>query len=115
MSRATPAIFVTCLGLWACIGPQRLDEPLSPLVLRRELVGRTIVTDEPSGSATLSLARNGVAGRSGAIAEYGRWRIDESGGLCLWWHDEPERCAPVYHVIGAHYRWGDQELSVLGN
>lgn len=113
MKRAAPAIAL-CLGLAACIGPQRLDEPLSPVVLRGELVGRTIVTDEADGSVTLHLARNGVAGRSSATAEYGRWRIDEVGGLCLWWHDEPERCAPVYHLMGSHYSWGDQELSVLG-
>jgi hypothetical protein len=113
MSRAA-AVLAACIGLSGCLGPQRLDEPLSPLVLRRELIGRIIVTDGPGGSATLSLARNGVAGRSGAVAEYGRWRTDAAGGLCLWWHDEPERCAPVYHVIGSHYRWGERELSVLG-
>jgi hypothetical protein len=113
MSRAAPAVAL-CLGLAACIGPQRLDQPLSPVVLRRELVGRPIVADEGTQPVMIRLARNGIAGRSGATAEYGSWHIDETGGLCLWWHDEAERCAPVYHVIGSHYRWGDQELSVLG-
>ena len=113
MTRAAPAIAL-CLGLWACIGPQRLDEPLSPVVLRREFVGRPIVADEGAQPVMIHLSRNGIAGRSGATAEYGRWRIDGSGGLCLWWHDEPERCAPVYHAVGSHYRWGDRELSVLG-
>ena len=113
MRRTAPAIAL-CLGLAACIGPQRLDEPLSPVVLRRELVGRPIVADKDAQQVMISLSRNGLAGRSGAIAEYGRWRTDGAGGLCLWWHGEPERCAPVYHTIGSHYRWGDQELSVLG-
>ena len=113
MSRVAPAVALG-LGLAACLGPQRLDEPLAPVVLRRELVGRPIVADEGAQSVMISLSRNGLAGRSGATAEYGRWRIDERGGLCLWWHDEPERCAPVYHTIGSHYRWGGQQLSVLG-
>ena len=113
MIRAAPAV-LACLALAACLGPQRLDEPLSPVVLRRELVGRPIVADQGAQQVVIHLSRNGIAGRSGATAEYGGWRIDGARGLCLWWHDEPARCAPVYHVIGSHYRWGDQELSVLG-
>jgi len=113
MSRAAPAVAL-CLGLWACIGPQRLDEPLSPVVLRRELVGRPIVADEGGQQVMIRLSRNGLAARSGTVAEYGSWRIDAAGGLCLWWRDEPERCAPLYHTLGSHYRWGDRELSVLG-
>jgi hypothetical protein len=114
VSRRAPMILALCLGLAACLGPQRLDEPLSPVVLRRELVGRPIVADEGRQHVMIRLSRNGLAARSGAIAEYGRWRIDGAGGLCLWWHDEGERCAPVFHTIGQHYRWGDRELSVLG-
>ena len=112
--RRAAAVLAACLSLAACLGPQRLDEPLAPVVLRRELVGRPIVADHGAQPMMIRLSRNGVAGRSGASAEYGRWRTDEAGGLCLWWHGELEHCAPVYHVIGSHYRWGDQELSVLG-
>jgi hypothetical protein len=114
MRRAGPALLAACLSLAACIGPQNLDQPLSPLVLRSQLVGRPIVIDEGGQPVIIRLAHNGVAGRSGAAAEYGSWRIDEAGGLCLWWHEEPERCAPVYAAMGSHYRWGERELSVLG-
>jgi hypothetical protein len=113
MSRAAPAIAL-CLGLAACAGTERVDEPMAPVVLRRELVGRPIVADEGDQRMMIRLSRNGLASRSGAISEWGRWRTDEFGGLCLRWRDEGERCAPVYHVIGQHYRWGDRELSVLG-
>jgi hypothetical protein len=108
------AVLAACLGLAACIGPQGLDQPLSPVVLRGQLVGRPIVADEGGQPVIIRLARNGLAGRSGAVAEYGSWRIDEAGHLCLWWHDEAERCAPVYAAMGSHYHWGDRELSVLG-
>ena len=114
MRRAAPAVLAACLGLAACIGPQRLDQPLSPLVLRGQLVDRTIVADESGQPVIISLARNGLASRSGAAAEYGSWRIDDGSRLCLWWHGEAERCAPVYAAAGSHYRWGDRELSVLG-
>jgi hypothetical protein len=103
------------LTLTACIGPQSLDHPLSPMVLRGELVGRTVVGSENGQTVFIQFARNGVATRNGPAAEFGRWRIDEHGALCLWWwHDQPERCAPVYAAGGSHYRWGDTDLSVLG-
>ena len=109
-----PILLAACLGLAACIGPQALDQPLSAMVVRSELVGRPIVISENGEWVTLRLAHNGLAGRSAPDPEYGRWRTDESGALCLWWHDQPERCAPVYAAAGSHYRWGDRELSVLG-
>jgi hypothetical protein len=114
MRRAAPAVLAACLSLAACIGAQNLDQPLSPVVLRGQLVGRPIVADEGGRQVIISLSRNGLAGRSGDTAEYGSWRIDAAGHLCLWWHDEPERCAPVYAAMGSHYRWGDRKLSVLG-
>jgi len=117
MQRSTtaPAILAACLGLAACVGPQNLDQPLSPLVLRNELVDRVIVADENGQAVTLRLARNGIAARNGPdIAEYGSWRTDESGALCLWWHEQAERCAPVHAAGGSHYHWGASELSVLG-
>jgi hypothetical protein len=114
LGQRSPAILAACLGLAACIGPQELDRPLSPMVVRDELVGRPIVTRENGEWVTLNLARNGVAARSAPTPEYGRWRTDENGALCLSWHDQPERCAPVYAAAGSHYRWGDSELSVLG-
>jgi hypothetical protein len=114
MTRAS-AMLVLCLGPGACLGPQDLDRPLSPMVLRSELAGRTIVAGENGAWVTIWLARNGIASRSTAGgAEYGRWWTDANGALCIWWHDEPERCAPVHAARGAHYRWGDTELSVLG-
>lgn len=115
--RATPspAILLACLSLSACLGPQALDQPLSPLVVRSELVGRVIVASDSGQSVTIRLGYNGVAARNGPdFAEYGRWWTDPSGGLCLRWHDQPERCAPVYAAAGSHYRWGNTELSVLG-
>jgi hypothetical protein len=103
------------LGLAACIGPQSLDQPLSPLVVRGALVERMVLGSENGEpSFTLRLARNGLAARDGGVPEYGRWRTDESGALCLWWHDEAERCAPVYAAAGAHYHWGTTDLAVLG-
>lgn len=102
------------LALTGCIGPQSLDQPLSPLVVRSELVGRTVVGREDEQDFFIQFARNGVATRNGPAAEFGRWWIGENGALCLWWHDQPERCAPVYATGGSHYRWGDIDLSVLG-
>jgi hypothetical protein len=117
MIRLSPHLLALggALGLAACIGPQSLDQPLSPLVVRGALVGRMVLGSENGEpSFTLRLARNGLAARSGGVPEYGRWRTDESGALCLWWHDEAERCAPVYAAAGAHYRWGAIDLGVLG-
>jgi hypothetical protein len=111
---APPVFLALCLGLAACIGPQALDQPLSPMVVRSQLVGRPLVTRENGAWVTLSLAPNGLAARGGPDPEYGRWRTDASGAFCLWWHDQAERCAPVYAAAGAHYRWGDREISVLG-
>ena len=102
------------LALTGCIGPQNLDQPLSALVVRSQLVGRTVLGTENGQTFFVQLARNGVASRNGPAAEFGRWRTDENGALCLWWHDQPERCAPVYAAGGSHYRWGDTDLSVLG-
>ena len=84
------------------------------MVLRSALVGRVIIAEEGGQSATMRLGYNGIAARNGPdIAEFGRWWTG-AGGLCLWWHGQPERCAPVYAAAGSHYRWGDTELSVLG-
>jgi hypothetical protein len=110
----TPAILAACLSLAECIGPQDLNRPLSPLVVRDELVGRRIVASENGQPVTIRLAGNGLSARDGSGPEYGRWRIDEDGALCLGWRAQPERCAPVYAAGGSHYRWGDTELSVLG-
>ena len=106
---------VACLALTSCLGPQNLDQPLSPVVLRGELVGRTIIGSENGQDFSIHLAPNGVATRSGPTAEFGRWWIGDNGVLCLWWHDQTERCAPVYAAGGSHYRWGDTDLSVLGS
>jgi hypothetical protein len=113
-SNQTTALLAACLALSSCIGPQSLDQPLSPLVVRSELVGRTVVGSENGQMVFIQFARNGIATRNGPAAEFGRWRIDENGALCLWWHDEPEHCALVYASSGSHYRWGDTDLSVLG-
>ncbi len=114
MRRAT-SLVAAGLALTACIGPQSLDQPLSPLVVRSALVGRTVIGTEDGQAFSMRLAPNGVTTRTGPAAEFGRWRTDANGALCLWWHDEMERCAPVYAAAGSHYRWGDIDLSVLGS
>lgn len=103
------------MALTACVGSQSLEQPLSPLVLRSELVDRTIIGTENGQTSFINLAQNGVATLNGPSTELGRWQFDESGNLCLQWHDEPPRCAPVYAASGSHYRFGDMDLSVLSS
>ena len=57
-------------------------------------------------------APSGTAVRYADTAEFGQWRVEEGKGLCLYWHDEGERCAPVYQVHIGRYRLGDTEVNV---
>jgi len=102
------------MTLTACVGSQSLEQPLSPLVARGELVDRTIVGTENGQTSFIRLAQNGLATLNGPSAEFGRWQFNENGALCLQWPGQPQRCAPVYATGGSQYRFGEMNLSVLG-
>ena len=91
------------------------DQPLSTLAIRDALVERPILVSVNGWNASnLFLRHNSVAVANGPAPEFGKWRIDGAGALCLQWRDQPEHCAFVYATAGSHYRFGDSELSVLG-
>ena len=115
-------VMVRCRGttfalacLVAACSQSSLDQPLSSFAIRDALVEHVIVVSE-NGENTryLRLQRDSVATINGPSAEFGKWRINDAGELCLLWHAQPERCASVYATGGSHYRIGDTELSVLG-
>src|SRR5690348_9868794 len=104
---------LTCLV--AACSQSTLDEPLSPIAARDALVGRQIFASENGQDRYLYLRHNGIAMVNGPTVEFGQWRINEAGELCLLWRDRPERCASVYAAGGSHYRFGATEVSVLGS
>jgi hypothetical protein len=108
-------LLAAAMTLTACVGSQSLEQPLSPLVARSELVDRTIVVTENGQTSFIRLAQNGVATLNGPSAEFGRWQFNENGALCLQWSGQPQRCAPVYATGGSQYRFGEMNLSVLSS
>jgi hypothetical protein len=108
------AAAVAALSLSGCVDQAELDQPVSPLVLRQQIVGRTVITTENGQTSYIHFAGSGVAAINGATAEYGHWRIAEDGSLCLQWRDQPERCAPVYQINASRYRFGTVDMNVLG-
>jgi hypothetical protein len=113
--RPAGGLLAATMALTACVGSQSLDQPLSPLVVRGELVDRTVVATENGETSFIHLAQNGVATVNGTSAEFGRWQFDENGALCVQWRGQPQRCAPVYAAGGSHYRFGEMDLSVLSS
>ena len=111
--RRVATFTLTCLV--AACSQSSLDQPLSPLSTRDALVEHvTLVSQTGENTRYLFLRRDSVATVNGPAAEFGKWRVNDAGELCLQWHDQPERCASVYATGGSHYRFGDTELSVLG-
>lgn len=108
-------LLAAAMALTACVGSQSLEQPLSPLVARSELVDRTIVGTENGQTSFIRLAQNGVATLNGPSAEFGSWQFNENGALCLQWSGRPQRCAPVYATGGSQYRFGEMNLSVLSS
>lgn len=102
------------LWLSGCVDQAELDQPVSPLVLRQQIVGRTVAATENGQTSFIHFAGNGIAAINGATAEYGHWRIADDGSLCLQWRDQPERCAPVYQINASRYRVGTVDMNVLG-
>jgi hypothetical protein len=108
-----PLSFLLLVG---CVVDADQDRPLSPVLIRSQLSGRTLTGIQDGQRFYLHFQPNGVAVRNGAQAEYGHWGTDETKGLCLQWHDEPEpSCAPVYQINPGRYRLGDTDVNVLGN
>jgi hypothetical protein len=105
---------VASLWLSGCADQSELDQPLSPVALRQQIVGRTVLATENGQTSYIHFSDNGVAAINGATAEYGHWRIEENGFLCLQWRDQPERCAAVYQINASRYRVGDVNMNVLG-
>ena len=104
---------VACLV--AACAQSSLDQPLSSFAIRDALVDHvSVVSENGKNTRYLHLGHDSVATVNGPSAEFGKWRINDAGELCLQWHDQPERCAAVYATGGSHYRLGDTELSVLG-
>jgi len=102
--------------LTGCATESDLDRPLSPILIRTQLSGRTVTGIQDGQRFYLHFQANGVAVRNGAQAEFGRWSTDEMPGLCLQWHDERERhCVPVYQLNPGRYRLGDTDVNVLGD
>jgi hypothetical protein len=95
--------------LAGCASDADNDKPLSPILIRDRLAGRTFSGSEKGNDFLLHLEPNGIARFNGATAEFGHWRPAEEG-LCLTWHDRAEQCAPVFQVGFASYRVGDMEL-----
>jgi hypothetical protein len=92
-----------------CVGEADNDKPLSPILIRDRLAGRTFSGSEKGNDFLLHLEPNGIASVNGPTAEFGHWRPAEEG-LCLTWHGRPEQCAPVFQIGFSSYRVGDMEL-----
>ena len=107
-------VAVALLWLNGCVDQAELDQPVSPLALRQQIVGRTAAATENGQTSFIHFSGDGVATINGATAEYGRWRIAENGSLCLQWRDQPERCAAVYQINASRYRVGTVDINVLG-
>jgi hypothetical protein len=106
---------LTVLCLVAACSESSLDQPLSTLAIRDNLVERPILVSKSGKNVSnLYLRSNSIAAMNGPSAEFGAWRFNDAGELCLLWRDQAEQCAPVYVTGGSHYRFGDSELSVLG-
>jgi len=116
----TPRIVIVLAGtvaslcMSACVDQAALDQPVSPVALRQQIVGRTVLATENGQTSYIHFSDNGVAAINGATAEYGHWRIEENGFLCLQWRDQPEHCAAVYQINASRYRVGDVDMNVLG-
>jgi len=108
------AAAVAALWLSGCVDQAELDQPVSPVVLRQQIVGRTVVATENGQISYIHFAGSGVAAINGTTAEYGHWRIAQDGSLCLQWRDQSERCAPVYQINASRYRVGTVDMNVLG-
>ncbi len=106
------SLLALILVLAACATPEEEDQALSPNLIRRALIGGTLIGGLDTAPVYLYFAPNGVAVRNGAVAEFGQWRVDEGKGLCLNWRETGESCAPVYQVHTGRYRIGDVEYNL---
>lgn len=105
-------LLLLALMLVACALEGEAEQPLSPVMIRRDFAGGTMIGYENDREIYIYFAPNGVAVRYTDTAEYGQWRVEEDRGLCLRWREEGERCTPVYQVHIGRYRLGDTEFNV---
>jgi hypothetical protein len=110
------ALLGLALFLAACASSeeaeQQLDQPLTPVLIRRAFIGRTLIGGPDAAPIYIYFAPNGVAVRNNGVAEYGQWRVDETQGLCLIWHEAEPACSPVYQIHTGRYRVGDAEYNL---
>ena len=106
------SLLALLLVLAACGTSADADQPLSPALIRRAFIGRTLIGGPDDAPLYIYFAPNGVAVRNNAVAEYGQWRVEEGKGLCLNWHETAESCTPVYQVHTGRYRLGDTEYNL---
>lgn len=97
-----------------CAQPEEPPEALTPLVIRSFLVGHLMEVNAPDRDRYLIRFEHGDRAEIiGETAEYARWYTDAALGLCIQYHDQAPRCAPLFALNAAHYRWGDAAFSDL--
>lgn len=109
-----PAHLLILAGLLlaGCAAADEPPERLSALDIRASLSHRLIDATAPDGTHYfIRFSRPSTAEIIGTTSEFARWTVDPEHGLCLALHQEPPRCAPVYRLNVAHFRWGDTLLS----
>lgn len=105
---------VSWLLLAGCARPDEPAELLSPLMIRSFLVGHLMEVSAPDSDRYLiRFGHSDLAEIIGETADFARWYTDAALGLCIQRHDAPARCAPLFALNVAHYRWGDATLSDL--
>ncbi|MBV8654151.1 MAG: hypothetical protein JO255_22015 [Alphaproteobacteria bacterium] len=114
--RMRRALLGLALFLAACASSeeaeQQLDQPLTPVLIRRAFIGRTLIGGPDASPIYIYFAPNGVLVRNNHVAEYGQWRVDETQGLCLIWHETEADCSPVYQIHTGRYRFGGAEYNL---
>ncbi|HXZ01488.1 MAG TPA: hypothetical protein VEI03_15945 [Stellaceae bacterium] len=111
---ARRAIALAVLLLPAGCAQPEAPELLSPLLIRSYLVGHLVEVSAPDRDRYLIRFEHGDrAVIVGETADFARWYADAELGLCIQYHDQGARCAPLFAVTVAHYRWGDATLNDL--
>jgi hypothetical protein len=112
VTRRIALVFLLLLA--GCALPEEPPELLTPLVIRSFLVGHLMEVNTPGSERYLiRFERGDRAVIIGETADFARWYTDAELGLCIQYHDQAARCAQLFALNVAHYRWGDATLSDL--